>query len=307
MENVPLANADLNLLVVLEVLLQERGVARSAQRLNLTPSAVSHALNRLRSMFGNELLVRDGKRMIPTSRGLELAETLPVMLQHLSTLLDDPMPFEPATSTRTFRLTAPDFISPLIPQLLRDLGKEAPEVSIELSASSSGAVQKTIDGQYDVIIAPGGTQKDGLRGQTLGKWPWVVYGRKDHPAFSDWSMQTWAAFPHLQIGNSTSLGQGPVDKKATQLGIDRKIGAVVPHSLYAAPILTQSDLLLSVPEITLNGSADAYGLKHSELPFDLPLMEVSLLRSATVGDQPGVKWFFERVADACRKLGWKED
>ena len=74
MSSPPLSKIDLNLLVVLDILLREKSVARTADRLNLTPSAVSHALKRLRLLFGNELLVRDGRRMVPTARGESLAE-----------------------------------------------------------------------------------------------------------------------------------------------------------------------------------------------------------------------------------------
>jgi hypothetical protein len=72
MSAAPLSKIDLNLLVVLDVLLREKSVARTADRLNLTSSAVSHALKRLRVLFGNELLVRDGRRMVPTARAESL-------------------------------------------------------------------------------------------------------------------------------------------------------------------------------------------------------------------------------------------
>ena len=76
MVNAPLSKIDLNLLVVLDVLLQEQSVSRTADRLHLTSSAVSHALKRLRTLFDNELLVREGRRMVPTARGYSPIETV---------------------------------------------------------------------------------------------------------------------------------------------------------------------------------------------------------------------------------------
>ena len=113
MNSVQLRGIDLNLLVVLEVLLRERSVTQAADRLDLTPSAVSHALRRLRDLFDDELLLRDGRRMRPTVRAEALAETLPRVLDQVARTIAAPEPFTPATSTRTFRLAAPDFVAPL--------------------------------------------------------------------------------------------------------------------------------------------------------------------------------------------------
>ena len=108
MNSIPLRDVDLNLLVILDILLQERSVSRSAQRLHLTPSSVSHALGRLRKLFDDELLIRDGRRMNPTVRGQELSTSLPRVLRHLADTLANPKAFDFAHSNRTFRLVAPD-------------------------------------------------------------------------------------------------------------------------------------------------------------------------------------------------------
>ena len=70
----------------------------------------------------------------------------------------------------------------------------------------------------------------------------------------------------------------------------------------AAPVLAQTDLLLSVPSVVLGSSAAAYGLAHRDMPFELPPMKLSLYRSATTGDEPGVRWFLDRVASAYQTL-----
>ena len=155
-----LSEVDLNLLVVLDVLLQERSVTRAAHRLHLTPSAVSHALNRLRELFDDELLIRDGRRMSPTVRARELGESLPRALSQLAQTLTAPKPFIPATSNRTFRLAAPDFIAPMV---LKEVGKAAPQVKVEWVSSSPTAVQKLTQGRYDGLIAPRAFKNEGLR------------------------------------------------------------------------------------------------------------------------------------------------
>jgi len=298
----PLSKIDLNLLVVLDVLLREKSVGRTADRLNLTSSAVSHALKRLRLLFDNELLVRDGRRMVPTARGESLAETLPSLLTRVEYMLEDPEPFNPSTSTRTFRLAAPDFITSLLPYLLKLVSQDAPGVRVELAAYSPTAVLDMSQGRFDALIAPSFKQKDDLRGTPIGAWPWAVYGRKNHPAFSDWSLKTWAHFPHLQVSASAPSGRSPIDRSAVEMGITRRIGAVITSFSMAAPVLAQTDMLLSVPSIAMEDAARVYGLERRELPFDLDPLELTLFRSATTGDQPEILWFHGHVAAAAKAL-----
>lgn len=298
----PLSKVDLNLLVVLDVLLRERSVARTADRLNLTSSAVSHALKRLRLLFGNELLVRDGRRMLPTARGRSLADTLPKLLTQLEHVLEAPEPFDPAHSTRSFRIAAPDFMSSLMPHLLEVVAEEAPGISIEMTAYVPTAAIDMSQGRYDALIAPSFKQKDGLRGIPIGAWPWAVFGRGDHPAFSDWSLEAWGRFPHLQVSASSPSGRSPIDRSALERGVTRRIGAVVTQFSMAAPILARTDMLLTVPSIAMGDAARVYGLDQRDVPFELEPLELTLFRTATAGDQPEIQWLHERVATAAKSL-----
>ena len=302
MSDIHLRDVDLNLLVVLDVLLRERSVTRAAERLHVTRSAVSHALGRLREVFADELMVRDGRRMRPTVRAEGLAETLPRVLKQLERALAGPEPFTPAVSTRTFRLAAPDFIAPLVPQLLGDVGSTAPGVRVELAPFSGAAIRELSEGRYDALVAPTFIEHEGLRSEPLGAWSWAVYGRRGHPAFDAWSAEAWSAYPHLQVRTTGGGGKGPIDKRAAQRGLHRVVGAVVPHFTMAPPILAQTNLLLTVPSIVMTHSAAAYDLERREVPFDVSPMGLSLFRSAAAGDEPGVRWFLERVTVAARGL-----
>lgn len=296
MNNIQLRDVDLNLLVVLDALLREHSVTRAAQQLNLTPSAVSHALKRLRDLLDDELLLRDGRQMRPTVRAQGLAETIPRLLHQVARSIEPPQPFIAATSNRTFRLAAPDFVAPLVPALLRDIQTEAPAVRVELAPYSASAARDLADGRYDALIGSAGMQSDDLRTTSLGSWPWAVYGRAGHPAFEDWSVTTWSAYPHLQVRPAAFTGKGPTDRRTAELGIRRTVQAVVPHFSMAAPVLAQTDLLLTVPSVTMGDTAVAYDLDHRQLPFDLAPLELSLFRNAAEGDEPGVRWFLERIA-----------
>lgn len=302
MNAVQLSKIDLNLLVVLDVLLREKSVGKAAERLNLTSSAISHALKRLRVLFDNELLVRDGRRMVPTARGQSLSETLPILLAHVESTLSEPEPFDPATSEQTFRLAAPDFISPLLPHLLKSISDQAPGVSVQVFAFAPTETVDMRTGRYDALIMPSFRQTDDLRGIALGSWPWVTFGRKDHPAFIDWSPESWKRFPHVLVSASAPSGRNPIDLAASKLGMTRKIGAIVPHFSMAAPILAGTDMLLVVPSVAMHDLDAVYGLAQRDLPFDMPSLNFSLFHSATRGDEPASRWFRKHIGVAVQQL-----
>src|SRR5215469_10428067 len=135
-----LAALDLNLLVALEALLEEAAVGRAANRLALSQPAMSHALNRLRDLLGDPLLVRVGARMQLTTRGEALRYPVKEVLARARDLLVS-ADFDPASSTRTFRLFISDYAADLLlPPLLRRLQTEAPGVSVRARTSGIGAL-----------------------------------------------------------------------------------------------------------------------------------------------------------------------
>src|SRR5258705_4108064 len=131
MNEIDLRRFDLNLLVVFEVLMIERNVTRSAERLGRTQSAVSHSLSRLRSQLGDPLLIKAGVRMQPTAFALDLIEQARPMLRGIERVLSPRYVFDPASSRRVFRLASPEFMSTLFTSLLARLRSGAPAVSIQ--------------------------------------------------------------------------------------------------------------------------------------------------------------------------------
>jgi len=295
-----LRDIDLNLLVILDVLLQEKSVSRAAGRLHLTPSAVSHALSRLRKLFDDDLLIRDGRQMTPTLRAQEIAVSLPSTLRQVAHLFTAPKTFEPATSTREFRLAAPDFVAPLVVQTVT---RSAPHIRVCCVSNTSVTLREVSHGDCDALIAPSVFRHEGLRARQLGEWPWRVYGRSGHPAFERWSMDAWTSYPHLQIwGSPEGRTRGPIDKRLAQLGVKRHVGAVVPYFSMAASILANTDLLLTVPSMTMASMQTRFRLEQHDVPFELPGMSLSLFHSATHGGESGIHWFLERVEAACSLL-----
>src|SRR5947199_6743817 len=104
-----LRSIDLNLLVFFDALITERSITRAAQKVGISPSAMSHALSRLRQTFNDELLERTGRGMVPTQRGLDLWESLSVGLQQVQRSVEQQLEFDPRTSERSFTVRLSDF------------------------------------------------------------------------------------------------------------------------------------------------------------------------------------------------------
>jgi DNA-binding transcriptional LysR family regulator len=108
LNEIDLSRTDLNLLVLFQVVLEERHVGRAAERLNLTPSAVSHGLGRLRQLLNDPLFLRTPKGVVPTARATDLAGPIADVLARVRSVISTAEPFDPARSTRRFTIGAPD-------------------------------------------------------------------------------------------------------------------------------------------------------------------------------------------------------
>ena len=146
---------DLNLLVALDALMEDRSVSRAADRLNLSQSAMSSALSRLREYFNDELLVQVGRRMEPTALALSLAPSIREILQQVRVTIQARPNFDPATAERKFRVMTSDFlIEVLLADVLRELAQTAPGIQMQILPSHAASFALFLSGNIDLIIAP---------------------------------------------------------------------------------------------------------------------------------------------------------
>ena len=131
LNQIDLSRIDLNLLVLFEIVFQERHVGRSAERLHLSPSAISHGLGRLRTLLGDPLFLKTPKGVVPTERALQLATSVAEILARIRGVVSTATPFDPRHSTRRFVIGAPDGVSSVfLPSLLETLRGVAPGVDL---------------------------------------------------------------------------------------------------------------------------------------------------------------------------------
>lgn len=298
MHEIDVAKTDLNLLVVLDVLLQERNVTRAARRLHRTQSATSHALGRLRSELGDPILVRVGGEMRPTPKAERLAGEVSRILRTIGRVLAQEGAFDAATTDRVFTLVGPDFVAATLPALLARMATSTPGAGVELVPAGPGMLRDVADGRVDVAVAPSAAPKaDGLRSAPLVSLDWAVYARRDHPAARAWSAKAWATYPHVRV-RTASGGEGPVDIAARARKLTRRMGPYLPHFLLAPPLLARTDLLMTVPRAVLAEVAPRFGLVALPCPVKIAPIHLSMFWSAQLDRDPAIMWFRHILGEA---------
>jgi DNA-binding transcriptional LysR family regulator len=303
MSKIDLRHVDLNLLVVLEVLLEERSVSRAAARLGRTQSAVSHSLRRLREQLGDLLLVRVGAEMRPSPYAETLAIEVARILRAVERVLSTTRPFDPATSDRVFAIAAPDFALTLLSRLVGQILTTVPNSAVEWYPPAPNLLRDVVDGRYDVSVAPmlNDNLPEGLAHDDLGLLKWVVFARRGHPAIANWGVKAWRAYPHVvvRVGGDT---ESTVSQRVRQDALTRRIGIYAPNFSVVAPMLAHTDMLATLPGAVLAEHMDTFGLVALEVPVPIPPIVHCLYWSARLSNDPAVVWLRGVVADAFRKL-----
>jgi DNA-binding transcriptional LysR family regulator len=290
-----LASLDLNLLRVFEALLEDRSVTRAAQRLGLTQSAVSHALNRLRYALGDELFVRGPEGMRATPHASEIAPGVLLGLRQLQAALA-PVEFDPATTTRRFTIEASTYICEvMLPEVVARLRIEVPLAEIRIRNAAANLVETLDAGRADVAIGGFTRAPDRFAKAPLFEERMVWVLRTGHPmADQPLTMDGLCALPHILIaltedaqvvdGSVIDNGlerrviwdDGSVQRTLAAQGKVRTVALTVPDSHSALSIVSRTDMVAFVPR-RLALAYQPFGLKLLDPPYPTPSSELFLL------------------------------
>ncbi|HEX2116586.1 MAG TPA: LysR family transcriptional regulator [Alphaproteobacteria bacterium] len=294
-----MSKPDLNLLVTLDVLLAEGSVARAAQRLRLSPSAMSRALARLRETTGDPLLVRAGRGLVPTPRAIELRERVGPLVQDAEAVLRPAEKLNVKQLVRIFTLrTSEGFVENFGPRLIARVAKEAPGVRLrfvqKLNKDSAPLRDGTVDLDTGVVE---GTDGPEVRAQALFRDRFIGVVRKGHPlSRSRITPARYAAGRHIFVSRR-GLDRAPIDEALKPLGLEREIVTIVGGFASALALARDSDLIASVPE-RHTGKLRA-GMHSFSLPIPMPEITVSLLWHPRLDADPAHRWLRGCVREAC--------
>jgi DNA-binding transcriptional LysR family regulator len=290
MSSVNLRTFDLNLLKVFDIVMSERSLTRAAHVLALTQPAVSNALRRLREALGDELLVRKGRTLEPTARGLELWPAVRDALQLLQNSLS-PSVFDPATAQTAFVLTMADATAAeLMPGMVEVITREAPGVTLRVVPLTTRDPRQLLDqGHVDLAIGhfPAVLADMTARAQSgeavsylyhrLFAGDYVCVMRKDHAlANVPLTLENYCAARHMLVSFS-GRPFGFIDEALSALKRKRSVVLTVNQFFTAGKVVAHSDLLTVLPRhfVKVTGFEDQ--LVQRDLPLVLPAIQVDAL------------------------------
>jgi DNA-binding transcriptional LysR family regulator len=298
-----LAALDLNLLVALDALLRESSVSRAALRIGLSQPATSHALQRLRELIGDPLLVRTGTRMELTPRALALRAPLAQALDQVRGLFT-PEAFEAAASERQFRLMMPDLaVELLMPPLMAKVTRAAPNIRIDVVPWRGPAIfHAEFARTIDMVISIGNAFK-GFHRQLLYTDSDALAVRRGHPVGSRLSRRdAFLSARHVAVvlrGQSEDL----IDTWLRSKGWERRIALVVPSYIEALHVAARTDLVAFVPRRLIAALARQLRLSTIAPPLDPGVDEQYMFYPTRVQVEPGSIWLRTQMLQFGRELG----
>ena len=294
-----MATPDFNLLVTLDAMLAEGSVARAAQRLRLSPSAMSRALARLRETTGDPLLVRAGRGLVPTPRALELRERVGQLVQDAEAVLRPAEEPDLETLVRTFTLRTSDgFVENFGAPLIARIGEEAPGVRLRFVQKLNKDSAPLRDGRVDLETGVvGETTAPELRAQTLFRDRFVGVVRPGHPlSRGEVTPARYASGKHVAVSRR-GLEKGLIDEALQSLGLEREVATIVGGFSTALALARATGLIATVPE-RHTGNLRA-GMHSFPLPFTTPELAVSMLWHPRMHADPAHRWLRACVRDVC--------
>lgn len=290
---------DLNLLITLNVLLAEGSVARAAQRLRLSSSAMSRALARLRETMGDPLLVRAGRGLVPTPRALELRERVSQLVQDAQAVLRPAENLNLKQLLQTFTLRTSDgFVENFGPGLIARISEKAPGMRLRFVQKSNKDSALLRDGTVDLETGVvGDTTSPEVRTRTLFRDRFVGVVRMGHSlSQGEITPPRYASGMHVLVSRR-SLSKGPMDEALKPFGLEREIVTIVGGFSAALALARVSDLIATVPE-RHTGNLRA-GMHSFPLPVSTPEITVSMLWHPRMDADPGHRWLRDCVRDVC--------
>jgi LysR family transcriptional regulator, nod-box dependent transcriptional activator len=293
---------DLNLLVDLDALLATRSVTAAARRLNLSQSAMSGSLARLRKLFDDPLMVRNGRSLTLTARAETLAGPVREILRQVDGVITAPEQFVAATATRTFSISASDYATAtLIAPMIRTLSAEAPNVTFNVRPRSDDVHTLLREDRADLAIEPRETMGETTLPSTplfRDRWKCILDAGVNAAAVRDGlDLEYYLRLPHIVYSIGQDMQLNLADRHLAELGLERRIELII-ESFLLVPLLVRGTSLVS---LVLERSAALHtveGLVLVDPPVPVPDINEAMYWNPRHTDDPGHRWLRRRVTSA---------
>jgi LysR family nod box-dependent transcriptional activator len=296
-----LRSTNLNLLPILRAVLRHRNLTRAAEELNITQSGVSNSLRQLRVHFGDQLLVRDGRRLRLTDRAKQLMEPLEQALSSVALVLANPK-FDAATSAHHFRLATADYVAAITaPEMAAVMSREAPRITLQLITARGRSIGDLRSGEIDMVIAPRQILEAAifdapsvmreLTIEPLGREPFVCLARDDDEAFArgltreEYLARPHASF-HLDLAAHASLEHAYLLEHRVP-----QFNRILTSDFTVLPLIAaRSDCIVLAPRSLARLAVGNLPLQIGESPLPAPDLDLVMTFLARRRDEPELAW-----------------
>jgi DNA-binding transcriptional LysR family regulator len=298
---------DLHMLRCLHALVSEAHVTRAAERMGMTQPAMSAALARLRSLFGDPLLVRTERGMVPTPRAQEVAAAARGALELLDGALAPEAGFDPVRSGDRFEILASESASfVLMPALVARVRALAPQVELRIQVPDLTRARQVLEeGRADLLVSFTRSAPAGLRSRPLLQQELKVIAARHHPDVrGSLTLDQFLAWPHAlhMIGRTYSAVEAAVNAALAPTGRQRSIGAWVPSSISSPAVVAATDFLATLPDFVARSFSLALDLQVLAPPLAMGDAQLSMYWHDRAHRHPAQRWLRNVLVEAAEHV-----
>ena len=305
---------DLNLLVYLNTLLKERSVSRAAEKLGITQPAMSNALRRLRDLLGDPVLVRTSSGMTPTERAKIMEPLVVEALSRAELALQPVENFDAATSTRTFRIMASDYIeTTLLAPLMGRLNAIAPGITLDVLTASDGSFSDLERGDIDMAINRFDHLPDSFHQKSIWRDNFACLVGSEHPAKNALTLEAYLESKHIWVsktGIGVGTGMNPkysqklgwVDEALSDMGKKRRITLFTRHYQVSNYLQESKQLVATLPARAALVWKNTPGIVITKPPFPIVPIEIKMAWSPVLHHNIAHKWLREEIKTVAKTV-----
>jgi DNA-binding transcriptional LysR family regulator len=305
MKSIKLNQIDLNLLVAFEALFEEKSVTTAAHRLYLGQPAMSAALGRLRTLFEDELFIRVGREMQPTTKAVAISAGIFAALHQIRQTIESSQEFDPAIDRRDLAIGSPDYASFIVlPKLIAHCQELAPNLNFRTIEFDKDRVGDLLEiGKIDLALGVFPNPPRQTNCVPLFTEYFVGIARKNHPVLKQQPISL-AVFTNLSHALNTIRGDaiGEVDRVLAMHDLQRRVILTVPHMLVLPTVIASTDLVAAIPARMAQYFAKLAEIEVFDLPIEIPQWTVSLLWSKLSDRDNASRWLRQTLQILCSQI-----
>jgi DNA-binding transcriptional LysR family regulator len=299
MRETNLKTLDLNLLLALNALLEEKHVTRAAERMSLSQPAMSRALARLRDMFQDPLLVKGTRGMALTARAIDLYHPLQTILREISHIVSPPS-VDPATMQGEIVIATRDYeLATLFPSIISKITAQAPMLKLSVVSLSGDDLNPLEHHNVDFVLAGSEKKSATLHRYTLYQESFICVVSKNNAVIQDgMNLETYIQMKHCFV-SIANFGLSIVDTALLKKNLKRHVVVRVPHFLAVSHIVSNSNLIATIPRRLGELLAKQENVVLMKPPFSIPRFPIYLYWHVRNQHNPIHQWLRKVIRASC--------